>query len=104
MAKSFTIAQLKELLDIHENTIIKIFTNRIENLESKITSTQEENKQLKGEMKALQESIEFQNETYENIKKDMTEEKQKLETDNRNNEEVQKLIQQNIEMKDQIAE
>ena len=38
------------------------------------------------------------------MKKDMTEDKQKLETDNRNNEEVQKLIQQNIEMKDQIAE
>ena len=49
---------------------------------------QEENKQLKGEVKALQESIEFQNETYENMKKDMTEEKQKLETDNRKNEEV----------------
>ena len=104
MAKSFTMAQLKELLDFHENTIIKIFTNRIENLESKIISMQEENKQLKGEVKALQESIEFQNETYENMKKDMTEEKQKLETDNRNNEEVQKLIQQNTEMKEQIAE
>ena len=90
MAKSFTMAQLKELLDIHENTIIKIFTNRIENLESKITSMQEENKQLKGEVKALQDSIEFQNETYENMKKDMPEEKQKLETDSRNNEEVQK--------------
>ena len=47
MAKSFIMAQLKELLDIHENTIIKIFTNRIENLESKIISIQEENKQLK---------------------------------------------------------
>ena len=104
MAKSFTMAQLKELLDIHENTIIKIFTNRIENLESKITSIQEENKQLKGEVKALQESIEFQIETCENMKKDMTEEKQKLETDNRYNEEIQKLIQQNAEMKEQIAE
>ena len=93
MAKSFTMAQLKELLDIHENTIIKIFTNRIENLESKITSMQEENKQLKGEVKALQELIEFQNETYKNMKKDMTEEKQKLETDNRHDKEVQKLIQ-----------
>ena len=98
------MAQLKELLDIHENTTIRIFTNRIKNLESKIISMQEENKQLKGEVKALQESIEFQNETYENIKKDMTEEKQKLETDNRNNEEVQKLIKQNTEMKEQIAE
>ena len=87
------MVQLKELLDIHKNTIIKIFTNRIENLESRITSMQEENKQLKGEVKALQESIEFQNETYKNMKKDMTEEKQKLETDNRNDKEVQKLIQ-----------
>ena len=98
------MAQLKEQLDIHENTIIKIFTNRIENLEPKITSMQEENKQLKGEAKALKESIEFQNETDEIMKKDMTEEKQKLETNNRNNEEVQKLIQQNTEKKDQIAE
>ena len=104
MSKSFAMAQLKELLNIHENTVIKIFTNRIENLESKITSIQEENKQLKGEVKALQESKEFQNETYENMKKDMTEEKQKLETDSRNNEEVQKLIQQNTEMKEKIAE
>ena len=34
----------------------------------------------------------------------MTEEKQKLETDNRNNEEVQRLIQQNIKMEEQVAE
>ena len=34
----------------------------------------------------------------------MTKEKQKLETDNRKSEEVQNLIQQNTEMKEQIAE
>ena len=67
MAKSFTTAQLKELLDVHENAIIKIFTNRIDNLESKITSMQQENKHLKGEVKAMQESIESQNETYEEM-------------------------------------
>ena len=38
------------------------------------------------------------------MKKDKTEEKQKLETDSRNNEEVQNLIQQNSEMKEQISE
>ena len=65
---------------------------------------QEENKQLKGGVKALQESREFQNETCENMKKiNMTEEKQKLETDSRNNEKVQKLIQQNTEMKEQSS-
>ena len=104
MTKGFTMAQLKELLDIHENTIIKIFTNRIENLESKIASMQEENKQLKGEVKALHESIEFQNETYEKMKKDMMEEKQKLDTDYKNNEIVQTLIQQNTDTKEKIAE
>ena len=83
IAKIFTIAQLKEFLDIHENTIIKTFTNRIKNLESKI----------KGEMKALQEPTEFQNETYEKMKSDITEEKQKLETRNKNDEEAQNLIQ-----------
>ena len=61
-------------------------------MELKISSIQKENKQLKVEVKALQESIEFQNETDKNINKNMTKEKQKLETDNRNNEEVQKLI------------
>ena len=104
MDKSFTRARLKELLDIHEKAIIKIFTNRIENLESKITSVQEKNKQLKGKVKALQESIEFQNETYEKMKKDMMEEKQKLETDYKNNEVVQNLIQENTDMKEQSAE
>ena len=104
MAKRFNVAQPKELIDTHENTTINIFTKRIKNLEFKITSMQEENKLLKGEVKALQESIEFQSETYQKMKKDMTEEKQKLETDNRNNKEDQKLVQQNTEMKEQVTE
>ena len=54
MAKNFTMAQLKELLDINENTI--------------------------------------------------TVEKQKPETGYKNNEVVQNLIQQNTDMKEQIAE
>ena len=33
MAKSLTMAELKEMLDIHGNIVIKMFTNRIENLE-----------------------------------------------------------------------
>ena len=38
------------------------------------------------------------------MKKDVVEEKQKLETDNRNNKEIQNLIQENNEMKEQTAE
>ena len=71
------MTQMKEFLDIQEKTVIKIFTNRIENLELKIKSMQEENKQLEGEVKALLESIEFQVETYNNMKKDMRGKKNK---------------------------
>ena len=62
---------------------------------------QEENKQMKGEVKPLQDSTEFQNEKKE--RKDMTEEKQKLETNYRSNKEMQNLIQQITEMKEQTA-
>ena len=91
------------MLDIYENAIIKVSTNRIKNLESKITNFQEENKHFKCNVKALRESIKSQNKTYEKIKKDMMESKQKLETDYRNNEEVQNIIHQNTKMKEQIA-
>ena len=60
---------------------------------------QEENKQLKCEVKSLQESTEFQNETYEKMKNDMKEEKQKIEADYRNN-----LNSENTKIKEQIAE
>ena len=69
MDKIFIMAQLKEVLDIHENATIRIFTNRIENLQSKITRIQEKHKQPEGEVKALLESTEFQNETYQKMKK-----------------------------------
>ena len=103
-AKRFTMAQLNELLDIHENTyyyFLFFFANRIENLKLTITSMQEENKQMKGEVKPLQDSTEFQNEKKE--RKDMTEEKQKLETNYRSNKEMQNLIQQITEMKEQTT-
>ena len=102
MVERFTLVQMKELLDIY--TIIKIFTDRIENLESKITNMPKVIKYLTGELKALEESIKFQNETYKKIKKDMTEEKQKLKTHSMNNNEVQNFIQKNTEIKEQIAD
>ena len=93
-----------ELGDIHENTIIKFFINRIENLQSKITNVQEKNKHFKSEVKAIQESLGFQNETYEKMKKDMMEEKEKLKSNYRNSKKMQNLIQQNTEIKEQIPE
>ena len=102
MVERFTLVQMKELLDIY--TIIKILTDRIVNLESKITNMPEVIKYLIGKLKALEESIEFQNETYKKMQKDMTEEKQKLKSRSMNNKEVQNFIQKNTEIKEQIAD
>ena len=50
------MAKLKELLDIHQNTIIKISTDRIKNLALKIARVKEENKDMKSEVKVLKEN------------------------------------------------
>ena len=103
MAKCFTMAQMKEQLDIHENTIVKNFTNRFKILESKIiTNMPKENKDLKDEVKHYRNQQSFKMK-HKKMKKDTTEDKQKLETNYRNNEGVQNLIQQNTEIKEQIS-
>ncbi|XP_065650983.1 uncharacterized protein LOC136079190 [Hydra vulgaris] len=65
--KSISITHLKEAMDIHENTIMKLFSDRIDKLESKISVMQEENKNLKNEVSDLKKSVEFVSDKYENL-------------------------------------
>ncbi|XP_065641667.1 uncharacterized protein LOC136073645 [Hydra vulgaris] len=65
--KSISITHLKEIMDIHENTIMKLFSDRIDKLESKISVMQEENKNLKDEVSDLKKSVEFVSDKYENL-------------------------------------
>ena len=60
MAKEISMAQLKDLLDIHENTILKIFNEKIDKLEKKLYGMNEENKELKNQIQELKESMDFQ--------------------------------------------
>ena len=48
--KNFTPAQVKELLDMHENTIIKCFTTQIDRLETKLNIQAQENRDLRQEV------------------------------------------------------
>ena len=69
MTKNFTAAQMKEILEIHETTIIKCFTAQIDRLEGKINSLESENKHLKDEVAELRKSVEFQNAVFDDHKK-----------------------------------
>ncbi|XP_065658644.1 uncharacterized protein LOC136083166 [Hydra vulgaris] len=67
MAKNFTTSQLKEILDIHENTTMKIFNKKIERLENNIEKLKDDNKILKSEVNDLKKTVKFVSEKYDKI-------------------------------------
>ena len=58
MAK-FSSEQIKEILTIHENTLMKLFTNSMERLENKIERQSNENTLLKQGVESLKTSADF---------------------------------------------
>nr|XP_047135727.1 uncharacterized protein LOC124812760 [Hydra vulgaris] len=67
MAKNFSASQLKKILDIHENTMMKIFNEKFERLEKQIDKLNEDNKILKTEVSELKKAVEFISEKYDKI-------------------------------------
>ena len=72
MAK-FSSGQIKEILAIHENTLMKFFTSSMERLENKIERLSNENTLLKQEVKSLTASADFQSKWFEEAKRDLEE-------------------------------
>ena len=64
MAK-FSFEQIKEILAIHENTLMKFFTSSMERLENKIERLSNENTLLKQEVASLNKDADFQNNWFE---------------------------------------
>ena len=60
MAK-FLSEQIKAILAIHENTLMKLFTSSMEKLENKIERLSNEKTLLKQEVESLKASADFQN-------------------------------------------
>ena len=72
MAK-FSSEQIKEIMAIHENTLMKFFTSSIEKLEKKIESLSNEDTLLKQEDESLKTGGDFQNKWFEERKRDLEE-------------------------------
>ena len=64
-SECYTFAQIKEIMQKNEETIIKCFNATIERMEAKIESLCIENKTLKEELHEVRKSIEFSNEIFE---------------------------------------
>ena len=100
MAKNFTTTQLKELLDMHENTIVKIFSERIE----KVFTIRGENKELKREMNDLKKAMDYQNEKYENVVKELQVEKERNTDSEKDILKMRELNVENERLEDKMAE
>ncbi|XP_065647333.1 uncharacterized protein LOC136077015 isoform X2 [Hydra vulgaris] len=91
--KNFTSAQLKDILEIHENTIMKMFIDRIEKLENKLKSVIDENKKLKKELRELNKAVEFVSNNYDKIVADHQTSKTSLINENANSKMINKLAE-----------
>ena len=60
---NFSPAQVKEILDAHENTLMKFFNTATERLERKVDNLTTENAVLKKEMADLKSSMQFHSDT-----------------------------------------
>ena len=76
MATKYTLQQIKDIIAMHEETMMKFFNSTIERFESKIDVLTQENHTLKKEIQELQASASFQNEHIEEIKKKVNDTKQ----------------------------
>ena len=72
MAK-FSSGQIKKILAIHENTLMKFSSSTMERLENKIERLSNENTLLKQEVESLKASADFQNKWFEEAKRDLEE-------------------------------
>ena len=56
-AETYTFNQVKELLQMHENTLLNVFNSTIDRLDKKIDILKEENSKIKKELIDLRESV-----------------------------------------------
>ena len=72
MAK-FLSEQIKEILAIHENTLMKLFSSGMDRLENKIERLINGNTLLKQEVESLKAGADFENKWFEEAKRDLEE-------------------------------
>ncbi|XP_065681574.1 uncharacterized protein LOC136095214 [Hydra vulgaris] len=102
MAK-FSATNIKDLLEIHENTFIKLFNDKFDKMEIKFNIIQEENNILKNEMKELRKAVDFVSEKYESTLAELKEMKKNTISNVELTDNI-KFNDKNNDVKDKLAE
>lgn len=99
---TYTFQQIKEIMDQHEETLMKFFNNTVDRLEKKIGDLQYENVQLKKGMEELKTSISFNSDLMENKIKEI--DSLKNEIKERKNNSIQNIDDKCEEIDNKLAE
>ena len=94
------IRTIKEILAIHENTLMKFFTSSMERLKNKTEKLSNENTLLKQEVASLQASADFQNKWFEEAKRDLEEMRAKDPIE----EDIKLIEQKHQQLEEKISE
>ena len=94
------IRTIKEILAIHENTLMKFFTSSMEKLKNKTEKLSNENTLLKQEVESLQASADFQNKWFEEAKRDLEEMRAKDPIE----EDIKLIEQKHQQLEEKISE
>ena len=96
----FTSEQIKEILAIQENTLMKLFTSSMERVENKIERLSNENTLLKQEVESLKTGADFQNKWFEEAKRDLEEMRAKDPIE----EDIKLIEQKHQQLEEKISE
>ena len=68
-AETYTFNHVKQLLQMHENTLLNVFNSAIDRLDKKIDILKEENSRIKKELTDLTESVQYHSDNVDEVTK-----------------------------------
>ena len=68
-AETYTFNHVKQLLQMHENTLLNVFNSAIDRLDKKIDILKEENSKIKKELTDLTESVQYHSDNVDEVTK-----------------------------------
>ena len=68
-AETYVFSQVKELLQMHENTLLNVFSSTIDRLDKKIHILKEENSKINKELTDLRKSVQYHSDNVDEVKK-----------------------------------
>ena len=68
-AETYTFNQVKELLEMHENTLLNLLNNTTDRLDKKIDVLKEGNAKIKKELTDFRESLQYHSDNVDDVNK-----------------------------------